>query len=102
MRSHHRLNTTRSYGFSIRGVLLILENFFLESKEIRSSFLFHSKFALQFFVPLKIKRIFNKENSIEMARLLRRGSKEADNGERERERGVRNYREKNKSKITVE
>lgn len=37
-----------------------------------------------------------------MARLLRRGSKEADNGERERERGVRNYREKNKSKITVE
>lgn len=79
-----------------------MENFFLESKEIRSSFLFHSKFALQFFVPLKIKRIFNKENSIEMARLLRRGSKEADNGERERERGVRNYREKNKSKITVE
>lgn len=39
-----------------------------------------------------------------MARLLRRGSKEADNGEREREREreVRNYREKNKSKIAEE
>lgn len=75
-----------------------MENFFLESKEIQSSFLFHSKFALQFFVPLKIKRIFNKENSIEMARGEVRKKRIT---ERERE-SEGNYREKNKSKITVE